>query len=157
MKSKSFRIIIDLLVVILGIVFLVFGIKDTIKSFSQPTIEDNIKFSKSYTNVPTNNIYKYVESIDEIEDENNTVIFVGNPKDEWSQVLACVLFDVLNDKYNIIYYLEEYDSSIPNLIILKNGKQSIYKKNDLIEPNYKEAPIDYWTDERKLNLLKLFD
>ena len=150
MKSKPFRITIDLILIILGIVFLVFGIKDAISTFSTPTLEDNVKFSKSYTNVPIDNIFKYIESLDKVNGQN-AIIFIGNPYDVWSQVITPVLYEMIKDKYDVIYYYEQKDD-VPQIIIIDDTVKQVYKKDDLIEKEYKDAPIEYFTEENKNKL-----
>lgn len=149
MKTKAFRIIVDLILIILGIVFLVFGIKDAVNTFGKRPMEDNIKFSKSYTNVSTNNVYKYIGSIEEI---NTGIVFVGNPLDAWSQVLASALEVAVKNNYEVIYYLEQ-DTDIPQIVVIKDGKTFTYKKAEIIDSGYDDAPISYFTEER-LNQLK---
>lgn len=157
MKSKVLRILIDLILIALGIVFLVFGIKDAIKEFSKPQIEDNIRFTKSYTNVPTDNIFKYIESLDLVKDEN-AVVFIANPKDAWSQVLSYQLNDILKTKYKTIYYLEqEITEDIPTIVVIKDLQKKTYEKKDIIDEDYKDAPIDYWTKERIEKLSQIFE
>lgn len=155
MKSKTFRITIDLILIALGITFLVFGIKDAIKTFSKPTLEDSIKFTKSYTNVPTDNTFKYIDSISELDDKNNVILFIGSPNDVWSQVLAPTLYNITKDKYDVIYYFE-YNEDVPQIVIINDSKFT-YKKDDLIDLNYKGIPIEYYTQEKTIELSdKLF-
>ena len=155
MKSKVLRITVDLILIVLGIVFLVFGIKDVSNTLSKPALEDNVKFSKSYTNVPSDNNFKYIESIDKIEDDN-AIIFVGNPEDPWSQVLAYTLCDILKNR--VIYYLEdEIEESIPQIVIIKNKEKKTYTKSIIIDGDYDGIPIEYWTSEKRDKLSKLFD
>lgn len=155
MKTKVIRITIDLILIVLGIIFLVFGIKEAISTFSVPQYEDSIRFSKNYTNVTRNNNYKYIENINDVKD--NGIIFVGNPKDAWSQVLASVLETILKDKTNEIYYYEGEIENVPQIIIIDNEEKTIYQKSDLIEKDYEEAPIFYWTESRLEQLSKIFN
>ena len=155
MKSKTLRIIVDSILIILGIIFLVFGIKDAIGYTKTNNIEDNVKFSKSYTNVLTDNKFKYIKSLDEIENKKNIIVFFFNPEDPWSQVLATTLYQITKDKLDVIYYLEsQKDDDIPKLIIL-NDKEEIYTKSDLVDSEYDGIPVEYWTDVKKNELSKL--
>ena len=155
MKSKPFRITIDLILIILGIIFLVFGIKDAISTFSTKELDDNVKFSKSYTNVPTDNTFKYIKSLDNL-DEQNAIIFIGNPNDVWSQVISPVLYEIVKDKYDVIYYYEELED-VPEIIIINESNKNFFKKDDLINSDYEGIPIEYFTQEKRLELSnKLF-
>ena len=155
MKSKGIRITIDAILIVLGIIFLVFGIKDAINTFSTQKLDDNVRFSKSYTNVPTDNTFKYVESISELDNKSKVVIFIGNPKDVWSQVLAPVLYDITKDKYEVVYYVENTED-VPQVIVINDSKFT-YKKDDMINSNYNGVPIEYFTLEKKTELShKLF-
>ncbi len=177
MNNKTIRIIIDCLVIIIGIVFLVLGIKDAFNFFKKPTIEDSVKFKKSYSNVSKDNIYKYV-TLSEANDilfNKTGIMLLGKTTDPWMQVLVEPLNDIVKEEdIEVIYYLEmndikeeplgDYDKpviqtrleeiNLPYIFIIKNG--TILQElgcEDIFDPDYKGAPIDYF-DEQNKNTVK---
>lgn len=177
-NTKALRIIVDLLLIILGIIFLVFAIKDA-KDFinSQKTnpLTDAERFSKDYSYIDSNNVYKYI-SLEELNNvlDNTGIIILGEKYDPWMQVLVSPLNDIISSyNKNILYYdtsIEVDETSdiyisiisklginnfgvFPNIIIVKDGKILLYlEKKNIYDLEYSGAPIDYWTDESIKNL-----
>lgn len=164
MKNKKLRIAIDIFAIILGIIFLVFGIKDAINTFENMKVSDSAIFKKSYQYVPKDNHYKYV-TIKEAANVSG-VILIGSPEDTWTQILVEPLNSAISED---IYYLENKDIdkksknykefldlidtkelSNPMIIFVKDGKvKKIYLKDDIFDKDFEGAPIEYWSDESK--------
>ena len=170
MKNKTLRIIVDITLIILGIIFLVFGIKDLINEINANKVEDSVRFKKDYSYVSTDNVYKYItlKELDKMLDSETGIVLVGNPKNPWTQVLVSPLNDVVKSSDMNIYYLDNSDIDesskyyisilskleiedfeVPNIIFIKQGTIiKLYSKSDLYESSYKDAPIEYWTENR---------
>jgi len=171
--NKTTRIIIDIIVIIIGIVFLTSGIKDAYNLYQSSQIKDNLVFRKSYRDMEEDNIYKYI-SIKEanklLEKESGTIL-IGSPHDSWTQILVKPLHDYSKEYVSNIYYLEtddldteskEYtklidklgEISTPMIIITKNGKTEVkLTKNDIYDDeNFEGAPIDYFNEENIASL-----
>lgn len=169
MKNKKLRILLDILLILIGVVFLVFGVKDAISYFNQNTVSDAQKFHKSYNYVSTNDsVYEYI-TLKETNNLENGIILVGEPTDSWTQVLVKPLNDIAKTNDMKVYYLEttdlkntdKYYTSVlyklnvtklttPTIAIVKNSKVSkLYLKSDLYDKEYDGAPIDYF-DKTKL-------
>ena len=175
MKNKRLRIIVDIILIVVGIIFLIFGIKDAIDMYNSSKVSDALLFKKSYSYVPEDNVYNYVslKELNKMLKKNSFILLIGEPLDSWTQVLVNPLNEVASSKDQKIYYLEttdlnssssDYENLLSNLDLdelttpyiafIKDG--SIYKtysKDDLYESDYDGAPIDYWTENR-LNTLK---
>lgn len=176
MKEKRLRIILDVLIIIIGIVFLFFGIKDGIKEFDKYKVSDAEKFHKSYNYVSVKeSVYEYVSlrKATKLLDENS-VILVGKTTNAWTQVLVKPLNDIYKDSK--IYYVELDDientspayhqflsklklkkMDIPTVIVTKEGKHKIISRDDIVDKDYEGAPIDYFNKETKNKLKELLD
>jgi len=166
--NKKLRIALDIILITVGVVLLVFGIKDAYNTLKKNTISDNVKFSRNFSYVPEDNIYKYVslKEANKILKEDKAILLIGNKNDSWTQVLTAPFENIVKEYVDDIYYLElnnidEDDKSyksllkeidepkVPEIYIIKDGKQILYlNKKDLIDSTYKDAPIEYYTDER---------
>lgn len=168
--NKVLRILLDIILIILGIIFLVFGIRDLKDKIDASRVEDNVKFKKDYSYVSKDNIYKYTDlkEISKMLDNGVYVILVGNQKDSWTQILVSPLNDtVKSNKIKTIYYLDTQsintsdknysnvlsklkidDFKVPSIIFIKNNKINIVNKDDIYDKDYKDAPIEYWTEEK---------
>lgn len=173
--NRLLRILIDLALIILGIIFLVFGIKDMKDMINANKIEDNVRFKKEYSYVSKDNIYKYTDlkELSKLLDDGKYVILIGNKKDPWTQVLVSPLNDVIKDtKIKNIYYLDmsnvdkndkNYNKILSKLKIEKfevpmivfTNDIKILVKNDIYNKEYTDAPIDYWDDEKIVEFNKL--
>ncbi len=168
--NKKLRIIVDIVLIAVGIVFLIFGIKDAIAMYKNNKVTDNVQFSKTYRSISEDNIYKYVtdKEANKILNDGTGVVLIGKETDAWMQVLVAPLNDYAESYVDTIYYLEmdkdtesykvsdnlDYVKS-PTIIIVKNGKVlDTLEKDDLIEDDYKGAPIDYFDSERLEDLHK---
>jgi len=170
MKSKKVRITVDILLIIIGVVFLIFGIKDAIEFFTPAKVEDGVKFNKDYNTVSAEEaVFKYV-SLDNLEktlDKENAIVLVGNPLDPWVQVLVKPLNDALVSLEKEAYYYEEkeenkehtsyknimqkleIDSFItPTIIVIKNKEITILDYNSLYDSSFDGLPVEYWNEER---------
>ncbi len=175
MKYKTLRIITDIILIVVGIIFLIFGIKDAIDMYNSSKISDALLFKKSYSYVPEDNVYNYVtlKELNKMLRDDSFILLIGDPLDSWTQVLVSPLNEVASSKDHKIYYLETTDLdntssnykklltnldldglTTPYIAFIKDG--SIYKtysKDDLYESDYDGAPIEYWTKD-KLDTLK---
>lgn len=169
--NKKLRIIIDILLILVGIVLLVFGIKDVYNTFKVEEVPDALIFRKSYNSVSEDNSYKYItlKEADELLRDGTGIILIGSPSDAWMQVLVSPLDDIAKSYELDIYYLEldkldtnstiyeefEIDLSkinTPSILLIKEG--TILKemsKDDIFESNFEGAPIEYFDEE---NLIK---
>lgn len=175
MKNKTLRIILDLVLIVVGIIFLVIGIKDAYNFYIENKIEDNVRFKKSYASVPKDNIYRYVtiEEADEILSNKTGLILLGRTDDPWMQVLVKPLNDIVKEHFETIYYLEldelsnnekkKVDTSpirtrledmeLPYIFIVKDGNiLGEIDKSDLIDDEFEGAPIEYFDDEHLIEL-----
>lgn len=176
--NKKVRIGLDITLIIVGIVFLVFGIKDAVTMYKSSKVDDNVKFYRSYSSVEKDNIYDYlsIKETDKFLKDGTGVIIFGETTDPWMQVLVKPLEDIVRDNLNKIYYFELDDVNIddeaknikqkignitsPRILIVKNGKiLTDLQKGDLIDEEYEDAPIDYYDEERietlKSQLIKI--
>lgn len=170
--NKKLRIGLDIVLIIVGIVFLIFGIKDAISMYKDSKVDDNVKFYRSYRSVGKDNIYKYlsVKKAEKLLDDGTGIIVFGETTDPWMQVLAEPLEDVVEAELDEIYYLElddiDFDKEAknikdkigdvtsPRIVIVKDGKVlTDLKKSDLVDEEYEDAPIDYY-DESRIETLK---
>jgi len=176
MKKRT-RIIIDVLLIIVGVIFLIFGIKDAVEVYNGSKINDNIKFSRSYTSVDEENIYKYkdLKGTNDILKSGQGIILIGKTTDPWMQVLVNPLHNIVEDYTDSIYYLEldnikESDDyytkvtdkignlSSPTILIVKDGKiLTTLHKGDLIDEDYDGIPLEYYTDEKVEELSNKLD
>lgn len=181
MKNKKSRIVIDSLLIILGIVFLIFGIKD-LKSFvssQKSDISDAEKFKSDYQYVAKDNSYKYID-IKELrtilDGKDEKIILVGSPLDSWTQVLVSHLDEYAKSIKKSIYYLDldkvdktsdDYkkilkkikldDITTPTVIIKTKSNIELLKKEELYDSNFTDAPIDYWTEKRVEELKEILN
>ena len=174
MKEQRLRIILDILIIIIGIVFLVFGIRDGIKEINRYKVSDAEKFHKSYSYVSTKeSVYEYI-SLGKATKllEEDSVILVGKTTNAWTQVLVKPLNDIYKDSK--IYYVEMDDientspayhkflsklgvkkMDIPTIVVTKSDKTKIISKDDIVDKDYEGAPIDYFNKETKNKLKEL--
>lgn len=169
--TKKQVIIGDILLIILGVVFFIFGVKDAIEFNNSNKVDDAAKFHHSYTYVSKDECnYKYVSVKNALKLlDDDAIIFVGKTTDTWSQVIA----RPLNDMYNEIYYLEideikednNYSKLVsklnvekltsPMVIVSNKSEIKVYTKSDLYDKEYDGIPLEYWTDERTNELKEL--
>ena len=67
-------------------------------------------FSGEYKNIPTDNMFKYIDAIkllDKIETDENIIVLMGFSSNEWMQKYVTYLYPVLQ-KYNVgdVYYYD---------------------------------------------------
>lgn len=171
MKNKTLRIVLDVILIIIGIVFLISGVKEAYNLYNSNKIEDNIIFKKSYNYVDEDNIYKYINTkeLNNLLKNKRGIALIGYKTDPWMQVLVSPLNKIISTKYDVIYYLElddldtdskefkelnkKIDISSPLLIIFNKEEIKILTKKDLIDESYQEAPLEYFDEER----LKYFE
>ncbi len=176
MDNKKLRILIDIVLIILGIIFLVFGIKDAISMYNSTRIEDSVLFKKDFPYVSSDNIYEYmsIKELDKFVQKDTGIILIGNKNDSWTQVLVEPLNESVSYEYSKIYYYENDGSdketknyknilsqlkiekiSNPTIVFVIDGKISnVYFKNDIYDGDYEGTPIDYWNEESKQNFSK---
>ena len=147
-----------IIVIILSSILLVFGLcykKDTI-------IKDNIKFSKEYTEVSSDNVFEY-KTIDEIIKimENGTgVVYLGFPECPWCQAYVKYLNEVAKEVgIEKIYYFNIFEDRKNNtekyqkIVSLLTGKlqydnegnERIYVPNVSFHINGELVGIDFET------------
>lgn len=154
--NKKLRIAVDIVLILVAGVFLFFGVKEAIEKFDSMRVTDSQRFAHAYQSVDKDNRYEYIIE-KKLGDISDGVVFVGNPNDSWSQVLAPVLTDML-DEYEVssIFY-HETDEETPKILVYE-GKQKVaeFLKNDIIDEEYDGIPIEYYQDENhKTELRKL--
>lgn len=172
MNKNKLRIIVDILIILIGVVFLIFGVKDGVKEINKHKVTDGEKFHRSFSYVSAEeSVYEYVSirGVYSVLDEDSVVLF-GDKNNAWTQVLVKPLNDIYkNDK---IYYVEMNDIDlespayegilsklkikkliIPTVVITKNNKYKIISRDDIVDKDYVGAPIDYFT-KSKVNKLK---
>ncbi len=167
-KDKKIRIAVDVLLIVLGFVFLGFGIRDAIVKYKSSITPDNALFKKSYPNAYEENIYKYIDvkEANKIIGSGTGIIFIGAPHDSWSQVIVAPLEDAVKElDIDGIYYLEykddsdelsiEEELSIPSIIIIKERKVTVVSKEELIDSEYDGIPIEYYDEKHKEDLKNL--
>lgn len=163
-NNKTLRIVVDVLLIVIGIVFLVFAVKDAYDMYRDSKVTDNVKFLKSYRSVSEDNPYKYTDlkrSKKLIESEAG-VLLIGEPNDPWTQVLVKPLEDIVSNYEMDIYYLESIELNknskaykdypidlgkceIPCLVIFKKGEiLKQLEKKDIFDSSYDGAPIEYF-------------
>lgn len=165
MKNKKLRIGLDIALIIIGIVFLIFGIKDAVDKINKAKVPDNVQFSKDYREIEEENIYKYLKSEDaqKFYEKSSGVLLIGNKSDAWMHVLVKPLNDIVKESYENIYYLEADNGSetlnkfninkTPCIIILEDGNILVkLESKEIFEKNFEGAPIEYFTEERIDNL-----
>ena len=174
--NKKARLTIDILLIILGIAFLIFGIKDfkTFVSNQNIKISDAEKFKRDYQYVDTENVYKYIKIKNLstlLESEEEKIVLIGSPLDSWTQVITLPLNNIVKSMNKNIYYLDLDDVdkeskdykkvlkalkvATPTVIVKTKTDINILDKQVLYDSNYTDAPIEYWTDERTKELEKL--
>lgn len=168
MKNKTLRIILDLVLIIVGIIFLIIGINDAYNLYKDSKSNDNIMFKKSYNSVKQDNIYKYIklQEIDKILDNEKGILLIGKTTDPWMHILVSPVNDILEGEIEKIYYLEldnidETSETFidlnkrldklnsPCIVIFNKGQLlTVLNKEDIFNPDYEGAPIDYYDDKR---------
>lgn len=168
MKNKTLRIILDLVLIIVGIIFLIIGINDAYNLYKDSKSNDNITFKKSYNSVKQDNIYKYIklQEIDKILDNEKGILLIGKTTDPWMHILVSPVNDILEGEIEKIYYLEldnidETSETFidlnkrldklnsPCIVIFNKGQLlTVLNKEDIFNPDYEGAPIDYYDDKR---------
>lgn len=171
--NKTTRIIIDIIVIIIGIIFLISGIKDAYNFYQSNKVQDNLVFRKSYRDVEEDNIYKYVtlKETNKFLEEGTGILLIGSPQDSWTQILVKHLHDYSKNHIDKIFYLEtdeldtdskEYDKlvnkidkvSTPYIVIMKEGKTltALAKKDIYDDEDFEGAPIEYFDGENIASL-----
>ena len=166
MNNKKLRIILDSLIIIIGVVFLVFGVRDGIKDINKHKLTDAEKFHKSFNYVSVeDSVYEYVSirGVYKVLDEDSIVLF-GDKNNAWTQVLVKPLNDIYKGKK--IYYVEMNDIDpdspayegilsklkikkliIPTVVVTKDKKRVVLSRDDIVDKDYEGAPIDYFNDQ----------
>ena len=166
-RIKIIEITLDIIIIILGVVFLISGIKDAVIKFNKYRLTDEKRFSGVYNLSLKDNRFKTL-SVKEAKMNvfNDITILVGNPTDSWTRILVKPLNDIYKEKNKTIYYLEINDDikktneykeflkvlkvkslNTPSIIISKNSKISIYTKDDIINKDYDGIPLEYFNDD----------
>ena len=172
-RIKIIEITLDIIIIILGVVFLISGIKDAVIKFNKYRLTDEKRFSGVYNLSLKDNRFKTL-SIKEAKMNvfNDITILVGNPTDSWTRILVKPLNDIYKEKNKTIYYLEINDDikktneykeflkvlkvkslNTPSIIISKNGKISISRLSILLTGIDKD--ILPFLHEFKFNSIKL--
>ena len=171
-NTRKLRITLDIILILIGFVFLGFGINDLIGKINSNKISDSERFHMSYNYVSVKKSkYKYIDisRANKLLKSDDAIMLLGSPTDPWTQVLVKPLNDVIKGK--VIYYLEVKDintdsknfkkllektklesAMTPTLIIVKKGKITILTKKDIYE-NYKGVPLEYFNEDN-INKLK---
>lgn len=162
--NKKLRITLDIITILIGMIFLFWGIKDAYSLYKNSKVDDNVKFAHSYTSVSKDNIYKYasLKDVNKLLKSDNAVIIFGKTTDPWMQVLVAPLESICKEYVDVIYYLEldnidfsdkEYKSvlekvgslSSPEVIFIKSSKiAETLEKSDIYDENFEGAPIEYF-------------
>lgn len=141
--NKKLRITIDIVLILVASVFLFFGVKEVTKKIDALKVSDSTKFSRSYQSVGENN-YEYLTEKG-LEKVSDGVVFIGNPNDPWSQVLAPVLTELLVEYKVTTSYYYETDEDTPRILVFQEGKRVVeLKKSDIYNENYDGIPIEYF-------------
>lgn len=160
--TKTLRIVLDLVLIIVGIVFLGIGIKDAYNSYKENNVGDNVLFKRHYLSAKSDNIYKFttIEELNEVINSASGVILIGSPSDVWTIALVNPLDDIVGEHLNEILYLEISDgedytsieNSIgkltnPTIVIVDEGKVlKVLKREDIIDETFEGTPFDYFTE-----------
>lgn len=99
---KEKKIIKFVIFAIMIYLFIILGAKEY-----HIDVEDNIRFTGEYQNVPKNNLYTYVneDKVLEILNEESGIIFMGFPSNLWSHYYAEYLNEAaMNNQIKEIYY-----------------------------------------------------
>lgn len=172
----NYTILADILLIIVGVVFLISGINDFKDYYNRSHPSDAALFHLSYTSVLEKDAkYEYIKlnKINNILNEN-VIIFAGNTKDAFSQILAKPLNDIMLEKDEKIYYLEldnidtkntKYSEflqkinteklSTPSIIVKKDNNIKVITKNDWFNKEYDGILVEYFDEEQIDNLKKL--
>ena len=172
LKNKK-DLIINILLLIIILLSLVFTFK-----YSYVKESDNVKFSKEYNEISSNNkfIYKNIEEIIDTINNKTGIVFLGYPECIWCQKYVTYVNEVINsENVNEIYYLNiKYDRSnntksynkllalLNNYLEDDNGTKQlyvpnlivvkdgsiIYNNNDTSSIDENITPDDYWTTEK---------
>lgn len=171
-NTRKLRITLDIILILIGFVFLGFGINDLIGKINSNKVSDSERFHMSYNYVPAKKSkYKYVDisMASKLLKSDDAVILLGNPTDPWTQVLVKPLNDIIKGK--VIYYVETKTLDVdnknvkkflenaklksietPTLITVDKGKTTILTKKD-IYGDYKGVPLEYFNEDN-INKLK---
>ncbi len=177
--NKVVRISLDIILIILGIIFLVFGIRDFKDKINESKLGDNEKFKKEFSYVSKDNIYKYItlKDLTKILENGDYIILIGNKKDSWTQILVSPLNDVVkSNKIKNIYYLDinsidkndkNYNKllsklklkklEVPIIIFTNDGKIKTVISKDIYDSDYDDAPIEYWSSDKLKTFNKLIN
>lgn len=147
-KETKRKIIEGIIFVIIIIGFIFVGTRD----FSDKTVVDNEKFDHDYTNVSSENVFKYATSQDILTSlkGGSAIIFMGYPSNAWSGYYANILNETAKESgiKEILYY-DFYEDRVNKnatyqsivlrlsnyLVTLDNGKQDIYAPTLIIVKN----------------------
>lgn len=167
MKEKLPIIVSDLIIIAVGVVFLVLGIRDFKEYMAENTLSDAERFKKEYSYVDSDNSYQYLSN-KEIKNFSmgTNILLIGDPLDSWTQILVEPLDRVIKNSQKKIYYIAkdnlsndkigeqlkitEFADSLgsPTIIFFEDGKvERIMTKSEIYE-DLNSIPIEYWTDER---------
>lgn len=174
MTNKALRIGVDLILIILGIIFLVFGIKDLNSMIHANDKTDAELMSSEYMYLSKENVYEYItfKNLTKLLYESGSgMVLIGSPQSPWTQVLVSPLNIIAKEENIKIYYIDindvdiNYDTKdvnkapvlkdydVPKVFFVKDGEiLGEYKKEDLYDKNYDGIPLEYWTEE-KLEML----
>ena len=172
--TRKLRIILDILIILIGFVFLFIGIRDARIYFASMKKSDAEIFHKEYSYVRKKEcVYEYIslKEANKLLDENS-VILIGDSEDPYTQVLVKPLNDIYKGKK--IYYLKSslldskgkaYNSfkkvlnvkefTTPMIILSKANKHIVLTKDNIYDSEFDGAPIEYFNNERKEKLKEL--
>ena len=151
-KEKAFRIAVDVILIVLGIVFLIFGIKDVIDKYDAQKTPDNLLFKDSYRSVSDDNPYVYLsrKEYDKFTSGGTGVVFVANPTDPRAQVVASPLANVTAEYgLDIVYYLEVDEDEDLQILVIENGETiTNLSKEDIFDENYEGTLAEYFKETK---------
>lgn len=129
LNKKWFKIFLKIasVIVLLFVVWLVW--KKVVNKDSN--VPDNVRFSKDYTQVSEDNIYKFAskEEVLAAFEAEKAVVFFGFPECKWCQAYVKYLNDIAKEYgvHQILYYNIKYD---------RNKNTEFYKKIQEIAKDY---------------------
>ena len=129
LNKKWFKIFLKIasIIVLLFVVWLVW--KKVVNKDSK--VPDNVRFSKDYTQVSEDNIYKFAskEEVLAAFEAEKAVVFFGFPECKWCQAYVKYLNDIAKEYgvNQILYYNIKYD---------RNKNTEFYKKIQEIAKDY---------------------
>lgn len=177
MKNNKLRILIDILLIILGVVFLIFGIKDFKEEFfTKSEVTDGMRFHREYNYVSEKeSIYTYIKVQDYLDINDDSYLLIGSNKSPLTNVIVKPLNDIAKQNKVKLYYIKNdisddknYNKLLkkikldnldkePIIVVIKNKKVTTYTKENLYEKDFTESPIEYWTDDRISSLNELLN